>query len=63
MNYRKVVKIMLENGYYVKSTNGSHVKFEKEGGVQIVIPNHNGKDICRKMLKRLFKLANIKVAV
>lgn len=54
---------MLENGYYVKSTNGSHVKFEKEGGVQIVIPNHNGKDICRKMLKRLFKLANIKVEV
>lgn len=63
MKYREVVKVMLQNGYCEKSTNGSHVKFAKDGVIPVVIPNHNGKDINRNLLRRLFKMAKIKVAV
>lgn len=59
MVFREVKTIMFANGYSIKATKGSHVIFYKESCLSVSIPNHNGKDINKKMLKRLFKENNI----
>lgn len=57
---KKVIKILLENGWIEKRTRGSHHMFIKKGEEKIVTVSISKKPIPIGTLKNIEKQANIK---
>lgn len=59
MKFREVEKIILDDGWYLKSVRGSHHQYKhptKEG--KVTIPKHNG-DLDPKTIKSILKQAGL----
>ena len=62
MSYKSVkdvVTMLLENGFVLKGQKGSHMKFEKNGRVVIVL-NHNSKGVEKGTYYSILKQAGLK---
>lgn len=60
MRFREVEKILFADGWYLKSTRGSHNQYihpTKKG--KVTIPNHRG-DLDIKTVNSIFKQAGLK---
>jgi len=60
MNYSKVVKVLIQNGFKQVSQKGSHVKFSKDSR-KVIVPKHGKKDIPIGTLKSIEKQSGIKL--
>jgi mRNA interferase HicA len=62
MKCSEAYRILLQDGWYVVSQKGSHVKLKhdlKEG--VIIFPNHGSQELGKGLEKKLFKQAGIKL--
>jgi predicted RNA binding protein YcfA (HicA-like mRNA interferase family) len=62
MKCSEAYRILLQDGWYVVSQKGSHVKLKhdlKEG--IIIFPNHGSQELGKGLEKKLFKQAGIKL--
>ncbi len=60
MNFKKIEKIILADGWVLVRVCGSHYQFKKIGVSQtVVIPNHGSKDISTGVLKNLEKITGL----
>ncbi len=41
---KEVIRMLLRNGYELKSSKGSHLKFEKDGNT-VIVPDHGSKGV------------------
>ncbi len=48
---KELVKIVEQNGFFMKRQTGSHMIFGNGKGLRIVIPNHNKKSLHPKIVK------------
>lgn len=56
MTFQKVRKILIQNGWKLVRTKGSHFQFKKQGvDFLATVPNHGGRDISIGVLKQLEK--------
>ena len=60
MNYNKVVKVLIQNGFLQVSQKGSHVKFSKDSR-KVIVPKHGKKDIPLGTLKSIEKQSGVKL--
>jgi predicted RNA binding protein YcfA (HicA-like mRNA interferase family) len=61
MKPREIIRILKEDGWYLKEQKGSHQQFvhpEKKG--KVTVPEHGAKDIPVGTLNNIFKQAGIK---
>lgn len=58
MNGKEVLKILVDNGFEVKSQKGSHIKLIKDEKT-IIVPLHGAKDIPIGTLKSIEKSSEI----
>lgn len=58
MNGKEVLKILVDNGFEVKSQKGSHIKLIKDEKT-IIVPLHGAKDIPTGTLKSIEKSSEI----
>ncbi len=59
MTFRQIEKILINDGWYLKNTKGSHCQYihqTKRG--KVTIPRHKG-DIDKKTAKTIFKQAGL----
>jgi predicted RNA binding protein YcfA (HicA-like mRNA interferase family) len=58
----EALRLLLKDGWYVVSQNGSHIKLKHESkdGI-IVFPNHGSQELGKGLQKKLFKKAGIKI--
>jgi len=54
-------KILLKLGFERKRQKGSHVSYRHPDGRATTVPFHSGKDIPRKLLRRILKQADISI--
>lgn len=60
MNFKKIEKIILADGWVLVRVCGSHYQFKKPGVEKnVVIPNHGNKDISIGVLKNLEKTTGL----
>lgn len=60
MNFKKIEKIILADGWVLVRVCGSHYQFKKPGVEKnVVIPNHGNKDISIGVLKNLEKVTGL----
>jgi mRNA interferase HicA len=62
MKCSEAYRILLKDGWYPISQNGSHVKLKhdvKEG--VIIFPNHGSQEFGKGLQRKLFKRAGIKL--
>ena len=60
MNFKKIEKIILADGWVLVRVCGSHYQFKKPGVEKnVVIPNHGNKDISIGVLKNLEKITGL----
>ena len=60
MNFKKIEKIILADGWVLVRVCGSHYQFKKSGVEKnVVIPNHGNKDISIGVLKNLEKTTGL----
>jgi len=58
-NMRELKKIFAENGWR-EERQKNHITYKHLNHKEIIsIPNHKGQEICRPMVKRLLKMANV----
>lgn len=60
MTAREVEALLLENGFVLDRTNGSHKIYVKSGFPPISVPFHGGKDIKKGTLNNILKTAKVK---
>jgi predicted RNA binding protein YcfA (HicA-like mRNA interferase family) len=61
MNAKQVIKILVDDGWYLHKSKGSHRQFKhpnKKGKVTVAF--HGNIDLAEKTLKSIFNQANIK---
>ena len=60
MNFKKIEKIIIADGWVLVRVCGSHYQFKKSGVEKnVVIPNHGNKDISIGVLKNLEKITGL----
>ena len=60
MNFKKIEKIILADGWVLVRVCVSHYQFKKPGVEKnVVIPNHGNKDISIGVLKNLEKITGL----
>ena len=60
MNFKKIEKIILADGWVLVRVCGSHYQFKKPGVEKnVVIANHGNKDISIGVLKNLEKITGL----
>ncbi|MDI3042775.1 type II toxin-antitoxin system HicA family toxin [Clostridioides difficile] len=60
MRVREILKVAFENGWEVKSQEGSHIKLiHRETNRTAIVPNHRG-DIKKGTLNSIFKQLGLK---
>lgn len=60
MNFKKVKRLVIADGWVLVRICGSHYQFKKAGvDKTVVIPNHGGKDISIGVLKNLEKITGL----
>ena len=60
MNFKKIERIILADGWVLVRICGSHYQFKKSGvSKTVVIPNHVNKDISIGVLKNLEKITGL----
>ena len=60
MNFKKIEKIIIADGWVLVRVCGSHYQFKKSGVEKnVVIPNHGNKDISIGVLKNLEKTTGL----
>lgn len=60
MRFREVEKILLNDGWYLKATKGSHKQYVHPTKLgKVTIPNHTG-DLDIKTVKTILKQAGLK---
>jgi predicted RNA binding protein YcfA (HicA-like mRNA interferase family) len=57
--YKKFVKLLRKNGFYLDRTRKHHV-YKHEDGRTIALPTSGGKDLCTPMCRRLIKENGLK---
>jgi predicted RNA binding protein YcfA (HicA-like mRNA interferase family) len=57
----EALRILMNDGWYVKSQKGSHMKLmhQIKNGI-IIFPNHESQELGKGLAKKLFKQAGIK---
>ena len=60
MNGKQIIKILKENGWELKSINGSHYQMEKDG-VKVPIPVHGAKDVTQGTLASIQRNTGVKL--
>ena len=59
MKFREVEKIILNDGWYLKSVRGSHYQYKHLSKIgKVTIPKHNG-DLDLKTVKSILKQAGL----
>ena len=53
---KKIVKLLIKDGFVFVSQKGSHIKLRK-GKITVIIPNH--KEIRKGTLSNILKLTNL----
>lgn len=51
-NRDKMFDLVKEEGYVLKSTKGSHYKFEDKNGMIVVVPFHS-REVTKGMIKKI----------
>lgn len=61
MKSSEALRILMNDGWYVKSQKGSHMKLmhQIKNGI-IIFPNHGSQELGKGLAKKLFKQAGIK---
>nr|DAS27077.1 MAG TPA: hypothetical protein [Caudoviricetes sp.] len=63
MSYKSVkdvITMLQENGFVLKSQKGSHMKFEREDGKTVIVPNHNSKGVEKGTYYNILRQAGLK---
>ena len=60
VNFKKVEKIVVANGWFCAKVIGSHYQYKHpNGSLTITIPNHNGKELCISIIHNLEKTTGL----
>lgn len=61
MKSSEALRILMNDGWHVKSQKGSHMKLmhQIKNGI-IIFPNHESQELGKGLAKKLFKQAGIK---
>lgn len=59
-NARQIIKIIESKGFSLSRQSGSHMIFYNKKGVRVTIPNHSSKILHPKIIKNIFRDAEIK---
>jgi mRNA interferase HicA len=57
---KEVIKRLLKDGWELKTINGSHHKYIKQGKTSLIVPYHN-KELKKGLLKDLEKKSGLKL--
>ena len=58
--FKKVREILVTSGFAIKSSRGSHFKYEnKKAGRTVIVPHHKGKDIPVGTIKSIIEMSGI----
>lgn len=62
MKCSEALRILMQDGWYILSQKGSHIKLrhDTKPGI-IVFPNHGSAELGKGLEKKLFKQAGIKI--
>ncbi len=55
MTFKELEKELLNAGYTLKRTKGSHFVYSKQGARPEIIPNHGSKDLGEGLVKSVLK--------
>lgn len=58
MNSKEIIKVLLKNGFTIKSQNGSHQKLIKDDKT-VIVPIHGKDEIPRGTLKSIEKQSGV----
>ncbi|MGL4520367.1 MAG: type II toxin-antitoxin system HicA family toxin [Phocaeicola sp.] len=56
---KEVVTMLQENGFFLKSQKGSHMKFEKNG-LTVIVPDHGKKGVEKGTYYSILRQAGLK---
>ena len=60
VNFKKVEKIIIANGWFCAKVNGSHYQYKHPtSSFTITVSNHNGKDLCISIIHNLEKITGL----
>ena len=60
MKTNELIKILTSNGWYEVSQEGGHKKFRHPEKTNfVIVPYHKGKDVPKKLTKKILKQAGI----
>ncbi|MGL5786408.1 MAG: type II toxin-antitoxin system HicA family toxin [Bacteroidales bacterium] len=57
---KKVIDMLTDAGFYLKSQKGSHMKYEHPDGRTVIVPNHNSKGIEKGTYHNILRQAGLK---
>lgn len=52
---KKLIEVLLKNGFKIKRIRGSHHFLENRGGLKTVVPMHSGRNIGPGLLNKIIK--------
>jgi len=55
---KKLLKILLKKGYYIRNQKGSHIHLRHTTKTPVTVPNH--KVVSKGTLKKIMKATNLK---
>lgn len=61
LSARKLIKILTHNGFIKIRQEGSHIFYKHPNGKTTVVPNHQGKDIGKGLLRTILDEAGLSI--
>ncbi len=61
LSTRKLIKILKQNGFIKIRQEGSHIFFKHPNGKTTIVPNHQGKDIGKGLLRTILDESGLTV--
>ena len=62
LSFKKVREILINSGFALKSSRGSHFKYEnKKAGRTVIVPHHKGRDIPVGTIKSIIEQSGISI--
>ena len=61
IDFKKFEKMLYKLGFTRSRQNGSHVVYHHNDGRTVSVPNHGGKDLSRKLIRRLIKQIDVSI--
>ncbi len=60
--FKKIREVLINSGFALKSSKGSHFKYEnKKAGRTVIVPHHKGRDIPVGTIKSIIEQSGISI--